>query len=405
MKKSANIIKNYTGWLNESLSEATTTPSGPAVEAVSFISASSSASNLGPNLAAQMGVKVNTLYTIQTKTLGLLAIIYQDNKFGGEGAKSRGITIDEGTPVAAGQDILEINGKKITEAGAIVFTKAELTGPITIKASGNGLLTLMRFGEALSAMGGTYKNYLGTSKDYAVRFAIGGNVAEKDSRGFSFWFAKPGEITADSSTIAMVLAMALLKASGNENRIAQTDPVFSGWHKSQIANKTPQDTIKSITSLTAKVLEKRMMLAQNPPADASAAWNIKNALEMVQVPQEWAKTKVKLNPTGKAALEPMVDAIAKAVTPIAPPPGFGAESQAVFKSYADMIYNGLIAKRSSVEYWFLAVQEAKDWQTAQSKPGQTGQGTAAQGEGQFGKPAAKPATPGQASAAQTPPQK
>ena len=397
--KSTRLIKGYNNWLVESLNEETVVGQ-PTIEAVTFVSASSSASNLGPTLAAQLGVKNNLLYTIQMKQVSYLNFIFQDSKFGGDIAISKGITIDAGTPIQAGQDILEINGKKITETGSIVFTKAELTGPITIKASGNGLLTLMRFGEALSAMGGTYKNYLGTSKDYAVRFAIGGNVAEKDARGFSFWFAKPGEITVDSSTIAMVLAMALLKASGNENRIAQTDPVFSRWYQSQIANKTPQDTIKSITSLTAKVLEKRMMLAQNPPADASAAWNIKNALEMVQVPQEWAKTKVKLNPTGKAALEPMVDAIAKAVTPIAPPPGFGAESQAVFKSYADMIYNGLITKRSSVEYWFLSVQEAKDWQTAQSRPGQTGQGTAAQGEGQFGKPAPNPATAGQ-----TPPQK
>jgi hypothetical protein len=402
MKKSANIIKNYTGWLNESVSEATTTPTAPAVDAVTFVSASSSASNLGAGLATQMGVKVNTLYTIQTKTIGLLAIIFQDNKFGGEGAKSRGITIDAGTPVTAGQDILEINGKKITEAGAIVFTKAELSGPITIKASGNGLLTLMRFGEALSTMGGTYKNWLGNSKDYAVRFAIGGNVAEKDSRGFSFWFAKPGELIANSSSLALVVAMALLKASGNENRIAKDDPVFGSWYRGHIAGKLPQETLKSLAQSEAGALQKRMMLSQNPPADPSAAWTIKNPLEMVSVPQEWAKTKVKLNPNGKAALEPIVDAIAKAVTPTTPPPGFGAESQAVFKSYADMIYSGLITKRSSVEYWFLASQEIKDWQQAAARPGQTGQGTAAQGEGQFGKPAA---TPGQTPAGQTPPQK
>jgi len=384
--KSTRLIKGYNNWLVESLNEETVVGQ-PAIEAVTFVSASSSASNLGPTLAAQLGVKNNLLYTIQIKQLSYLIFIFQDSKFGGDIAISKGITIDAGTPIQAGQDILEINGKKITETGSIVFTKAELTGPITIKASGNGLLTLIRFGEGLSKMAGIHKNYLGSSKDWAARFALGGNVQEKDSRGFSYWFAKPGELNADSSSIAMVVAMAMVKAAGFEDRIAVSDPVFSGWYKAMIAGKTPQETIKTLTDNTARSLEKRMMLAQNPAGDATAAWNIANPFSLVNPPEDWANGKVKLLPAGAKALEPIVDAIAKAITPIAPPPGFGAESQAVFTAYSQMINAGLVSKRSNVAYWFAAVQEIKAWGPAASRPGQAGQGGAQQGEGQFGKPA------------------
>jgi hypothetical protein len=399
--KSTRLIKQYSSWLNESLNEEAPA-SQPAIDAVTFISASSSASNLGPNLAAQMGVKVNTLYTIQLNTLSHLNFVFQDGKFGGDQAKSRGVTIDEGTAIAAGQDILEIGGKKIVETGSIIFTKAELAGPITIKASNNGLLTLIRFGEGLYKMSSTYKNYLGGSVDWAAKFSMGGNVAEKDSRGFSFWFAKPGELNPDSSSIAMVLAMTMLKAAGFEDRIAVNDPVFSGWYKAMIAGKTPQDTIKAMTDRIALTLEKRMMLAQKPAGDASGAWNIPNPFNLVDPPEDWTRSKVKLDPAGAKALEPIVDAIAKAVTPTAPPPGFGAESQAVFAAYSKIINTGLTSKRTSVAYWFAAVQEIKDWQSGSARPGQTGQGTATQGEGQFGKPAPKPGTP---TPGQNPPQK
>jgi hypothetical protein len=398
MKKSATIIKNYSKWVNESINEATPAQAAPAAEAISFIAASSSASNLGAGLAQKMGVKVNTLYTIQVQKLSHLTFIFQDGKFGGDEAKARGITIDAGTPVTAGQDILEIAGKTITETGSIVFTKAELGGPFTIKASNNGLLTIIRFGEALYTMGGTYKNYLGNNKDWAARFTMGGNVTEKDSRGFSFWFAKPGEVSADSSTIALIVAMSLLKASGNETRIAKNDPVYGGWYNAVVAGKTPQESIKVITDRTAADLQKRMMLVQNPTPDVTASWKIPNPLDLVIAPNEWEKIKAKLKPTAKALLEPVVEAIAKSIAPVTPPPGFGPESQAVFNAYTKMIYDGLVSKKGRVEYWFLACQDVNTWSKGTQQPGQAGQGTAAQGEGQFGKPAAKPTTAAPAAA-------
>lgn len=383
----SNVIKRYTQWVNEAESTAPT-PTGPAVDAVTFISASSSASNITPNLAAKLGVEANKLYTFQLRTLSLLAKIYADGKFMGDGAKASGVVIDPAQAVATkpGEDILELNGKRITEAGSIIFTKAELTGPITVKASNNGLLTLIRMGEALSTMGGTYKNYLGTSKEWSAKFSMGGNVAEKDSRGFSFWYAKPGELGPDSNLLAMIIAMAALKAAGHEERIAVNDPVTGSWYNSTIKDKTPQESIAKITDILSKSLAKRMMLTQNPAGDTSAVWTVKDYKPLMNVPQEWAKTKVKITDVGAKTLSAMMDGLVKAITPTAPPAGFGAESQGVLTAYAELIKSGLLTKKNQVGYWFESVQEVKDWQTGTARPGSSGTGGASQGEGQFGQP-------------------
>ena len=386
----SKVIKRYAQWVNEA-ENTTPTQTKPTTDAVTFISASSSASNITPNLAAKLGVEVNKLYSFQLRTLSLLAKIYADGKFMGDGAKASGIVIDPAQAVATkpGEDILEINGKRITETGSIIFTKAELAGPITVKASNNGLLTLIRMGEGLSTMGGTYKNYLGTSKEWAAKFTMGGNVAEKDSRGFSFWYAKPGELGPDSNLLAMILGMAALKAAGHEKRIAITDPVNAGWYNSTIKDKTPQESVAKIADILSKSLGKRMMLTQNPAGDTAAVWNIKDYNPLMNVPQEWAKTKIRINDAGTKALSAMMDGVVNAIVPTTPPAGFGAESQGVLTAYAELIKTGLLSKKNQVGYWFESVQAVHDWQSGSARPGSAGTAGASQGEGQFGQP--KPA--------------
>ena len=379
-----NLIKKYGEWLNEAAESVT--PAKPATDTpngVTFISASSSASNVTPALAQKMGVEANKLYTIQLKSIGQLASIYNDGRFGGDKAKTSGIVFDPAaaTPTKPGEDILEINGKRITEAGSIIFTKAELAGkPVTIKASGNGLLNLLRMGEGIQVMYTTHKNSLVMSKDYAMRFAIGGNVAEKDSRGFSYWFAKPGQLEADSNLIAMVAAMALLKASGNENRISKKDPVVSGWYEAMIKGKDAKSSINAIAAHVSKNLTGRMMLTQNPPADTSAAWTITDTKPLMKIANEVAK--IKLTDAGNAALKAIMAPVATAIAPIAPPPGFGTESQGVLDTYSQMIKTELAAKTPG--YWFMSCQEESQWSPAEQKPGASGTAKADQKEGQFG---------------------
>lgn len=379
-----NLIKKYGEWINEAAESVT--PAKPATDTpngVTFISASSSASNVAPALAQKMGVEANKLYTIQLKSIGQLAVIYNDGRFGGDKAKASGIGFDPATATATkpGEDILEINGKRITETGSIIFAKAELAGkPVTIKASGNGLLNLLRMGEALQVMYTTHKNSLMMSKDYAMRFAIGGNVAEKDSRGFSYWFAKPGQLEADSNLIAMVVAMALLKASGNENRISKKDPVVSGWYEAMIKGRDAKASLTEIAKLTSTRLASRMMLTQNPPADVTGAWTITDTKPLMRIANEVAK--IKLTEAGNAALKAIMPAMAAAIAPIAPPPGFGAESQGVLNVYAQMIKSELEAKLPG--YWFMSCQEESQWSPDEQTPGASGTAKADQKEGQFG---------------------
>lgn len=378
---SKRLIKPYSQWINEAAA-----PDQPgAAQAVTFISASSSASNVTPALSAKMGVEPNKLYTFNLKSIGQIQKIYLDGKFGGDQAKAAGIILDPATAVATkpGEDILEINGKRITEQGSIVFTKAELYGkPAVIKASGNGLLTLLRMGEGLVTMYTTHKNSIYESKDWSMRFAIGGNVTEKDARGFSYWFAKPGQLEADSNLLAMIVALATLKAAGYDDRIAKTDVVVAGWYKNMIEGKDPKTSITEVANHAARALAKRMMLTQDPPANVTTAWTVTDYKPLLKVPNEVAK--IRITDAGTKALAPIVTAIATAVAPIAPPPGFGAESQGVLTAYAEMIKSGLAAKANQVGYWLETSQTVSNWGKTTQTPGMGGTATAQQKEGEFG---------------------
>jgi hypothetical protein len=382
-----SIIKNWHNWLSESSTGAST-----AATAVSFISASSSSSQVGAGLAAKIGVKPDLIYTLQLPSLAFASLIYGDGRFGGDGARARGCTIDAGVATEAGRDFLEINGQAITGAGSLIVTRTSLPGQVTVRASNNGLLTLFRFGEALWTMADSWQTSLATSRDWAARFTLGAAVAERDSRGFSFWFAKPDSLATDSNTLAMVIAMTLLEAAGQADRIAKSDKVFGAWYTSLIAGRAPQETVKAIADQTANVLANRMILTQQPAAAVTGAWQIQNPAALVQLPAAGQPGKATLKPGARAQLDPIIGAIAKAIVPTTPPPGFGQESQSVFATYSQMIYNGLIAKAARTEYWFEAVQQVKTWSAGSATSGQAGQATANQGEGQIGKPAqTKPA--------------
>lgn len=379
-------ILNYQSWMKlfEEASSVQADPAKPADNAnsVVYVSASSSASNVAPALAQKMGVKPNTLYTIKLPSLFKLRSIYLDGKFGGEKANADFVRLDPTTAATKpGEDILEINGKRITESGAIILTKAELANPqIVIKASNNGLLTLIRMGEAFEVMYTTHKVTLGFAKDFALRFAIGGNVAEKDSRGFSYWFARPGENSGSANTIATVAGMAFLKAAGHEGKIAVTDSVFGDLYNNSVKDKTPAESLASVAASMAEKVKSRQMLVQSPPADLSKAWNITNYSALIKT----TSPKVVLRDEGLTALALIVSEVAKAIAPITPPPGFGEESKGVLASYAEMIQSSLTRKKATIATWFERLQSTADWDKTKPVPGATGIASANQKEGQFG---------------------
>jgi hypothetical protein len=93
---------------------------------------------------------------------------------------------------------------------------------------------------------------------------------------------------------------------------------------------------------------------------------------------------IRTTEAGKTAFAPIVTAVAAAIAPTAPPPGFGNESQAVLAAYADMIKTGLGSKARQVAYWLETSQQATDWKKGEQIPGASGTASANQKEGQFG---------------------
>ena len=205
-----SIIKNFKDW---SLLEAAA-PSG----SIFFASAATSASNVKPKLAADLGCKSDILYTITFPGKDLLSALLAFNDR--DGAKfGKSLAIDAGTPVKPGTDVMEIAGTKVEESGNVTIAKAQAAGITSIKASNNGLLVLDRLAEGISAIADLIKAQPNAATNWAISLNLGGSIEDNSSRGYSVWYAKlptaENEQTLSDfgNTIARAIAIAILNGS------------------------------------------------------------------------------------------------------------------------------------------------------------------------------------------------
>jgi hypothetical protein len=379
------LIKPYLQWVNEANDPGQPTATA---DAVVFISVASSASNITPNLAEKLGVKVDTKYKVEVANSpasgGLGRFFTLSSKDGSKFGTT--IKITEVGAVAKGQDYLSINGKTITETGQFVLTKAEVQNGLIIEASNNGLLVLARLGDALVDMGTSYKIYLGISVNFAVRFSLGGKVGVSESTGFSYYWAKPGELNPSANLLGLLIAESALKLAGYDAAIAKSDPVAGGWSTAVdrwgIANVATE-----LPKLMAKHLAGRKMLTDLNVA-ALQSWSAisANPAAVFTIPTTPGK-KIKYTPTGLKLAKAVAVDLAKAITSKTVPAGFGAESNPVLASYSAIIIDGL--STPNIENTLDMAQAVQNWGPASAKPGGAGTGNANQGEGGFGQP--KPA--------------
>jgi len=394
----SRIIKTYSNWLNEAVEQQPAAQGQQAADGVAFISASCSASNLGD--ATKFGFKKDTIYTITLSYLGQLKYLDTDgSKFGGQSNQNSAdpnvqpaagkikINLDSTEKVAKpGDDMLEINGKKIYETGTILIKKSEITGPITIKASNNGMLALIRFGNALADMTTRFKFGIGMCKNYAVKFTLGKAVAEADARGFTYYWAKPGTLGSISNGLISTVSIAALELLGLKDHIATTDGVFKGYYDWIAGKDSAAASTTAATKIAGFVKGNRMLVNDQMPDTSSALSKITKADMNALVQYDERNKKYKLKPEGTKRLIEAITQIATAIAPVKPPAEF-AESTDVFAGYGDIIKNGLIAKatESGVSTWFDSVQLVHNWTSGSSSPGGAGTGGAKQGEGQVGR--------------------
>lgn len=379
----SRIIKDYSNWLNEDQTQPAAAPAQPAADGIAFIGASASASNLGD--ATKFGFKKDIVYTITMKDLGMLRFLDTDgSKFGGPSSQIT-VNLDSTEKVAKpGDDMLEINGKKIYETGTLLIKKAETPGPITIKASNNGMLLLIRFGNALADMATRFKFDIGNCKNFAAKFTLGKAVAEADARGFTYYWAKPGTLGPTSNSLIESVAIATLGLLGLKDHIAVTD----GSYYKLVAGKDAAGASTEITNRIAGVVKGNRMFTNAPLPDTTAALATITVKDMdVLVQYDERNNKFKLKPEGANRIKEAITKIATAIAPVKPPVDFG-DANDVFAGYGDIIKTGLMTYNSAynISAWFDRVQKKQEWISGSKSPGGSGgQTTATQGEGQVGR--------------------
>jgi hypothetical protein len=387
----SRIVKSYTGWVNEATEPTAPAAASQAVDGISFVSASASASNITDQLAATIGIKKDTVYTLTMNNIALLRFVDTDgSKFGGTNAQSR-ITINlDSTQKTAkpGDDVLEINGKKILETGTIFLKKTELTGQVTITAANNGMLTLVRFANALADMATRQKFYLGNCQNFVLKFALGNPKAEADSRGFSYYWAQPGKLNYISNAIAAGVSINLLNTLGLQDSIATSDPVFSTYFNQWVSGKDAAAATTAIAKGAAGFVKSRNMLINDQIPELGAAWTGLGSADFKTLVQyDERSKKFKLLPEGAKRLNVVFNKIAESIAPTKAPVNFGNEGTEVFTGYADIIKTGLatVARNNNITHWFDLVQQVHDWQKGSTTPAPGGSGGKNQGEGQVGR--------------------
>ena len=366
------IIKDFQGFLNEDAAQ-TLPATGQNLEAIFLLSASTSSSNITTELATKLGVEKDKSYTITIPTIGRIKQISTEGKFNGAQSQT-----GQGTPVKAGQDILTINGKTINETGSITLTRADFPSgqPVSITASNNGFLCLMRLGGGFDVL--VQKAGFGlNAKNWAIKLTMGGSPTETDSRGFSFYYAKAGGLTPDSNGIASDLAITILNASGAADTIPQSDTVnYAALQR--IQKMSPEQVISTAATGVSKSLVRKNMLA-----NATPTVNMANLSQLFTGKlQGSGSQKRTLTPAGLTLAKAAMLDIATAIAPTQMPANWGQEAQAVFTDYANIIRDALSV--GSVAYWLDSAQRTHQYGTAGPAPGQTGQGTQQQKEGEFG---------------------
>lgn len=393
---SSRLIKNYSNWL----AEATAQPGQPTarpvateeVNGIALIAASASSSNVKD--ATKFGFKTDTVYTITVPSLGTLRLLADDgNRFGGPNTKTAEnpsgrvqINLDSTEKTAKpGDDLLEIAGKRIYETGDLLLKKTELTSPVTIKASNNGMLVLLRFAGALADMKTRFEFYLGNCKNYAVKFALGREISGPDARGYAYYWTRPGALGGISSSIAASVSIAALELLGLGSSIADSDEVFNSYH-GWVRGKDSATSSTEIAGKIAKFITANRTLVNDPmPNTAGALAKITKADLQKLVTRDTKTNKYSLTQEGQRVLTDAATAIATAVTPSKPPAEFAGVAD-VFAEYSKIVRDSLLTKTNptSIANWFSTVQGVQSWKTGAQAPGSTGTGGAKQGEGEVG---------------------
>jgi hypothetical protein len=223
------IVKSFRAFLNESIvNEA----AGEDNKTIVFLSGKASATKLGEEVAKQLGIKKDVIYTVELPSFGTLAFIA--NKESGPGGnftlgaeKNNKIKITDTGKKSAGKDVLIINGKEIKDGkGIISFEKDEVLGKsLTITASNNGFLAMVRLGSAMVQCAAKSRDLVKPSglswfnaTNSSLELGLGGNPKDESSREGTFAYAISSSYKPTYNAMKQIISLCIAKSAAPLNQ-------------------------------------------------------------------------------------------------------------------------------------------------------------------------------------------
>jgi len=224
-----DTIKRFKRFVNESVvNEA----AGDENKTIVFLSGKASATRLGEEVAKQLGIKRDVIYTLELPSFGSLAYI-ANKETGAAGNFTKAtetnpkIKLTDTGKKSVGKDVLIINGKEIKEGkGTIVFEKSEISGKaLTITVSNNGFLAMVRLGSAMLQCSVSSKDLVKPSglswynaSNSSIEIGLGGNVKDESSREGTFTYAITSSYKPTYNALKHVISLCIAKCAAPANQ-------------------------------------------------------------------------------------------------------------------------------------------------------------------------------------------
>jgi hypothetical protein len=253
-------IMKFEQWLMEAVDQTAVVPATSG--GVAICSAFSSESNIMAAFAKELagGFETTKKYTFKLRTFD--DVINLNNSI--QTAKVEPITD------VTQNDILIINNKSIIEKGEITLIKADVPGMITITASNNGILTLVRLGKCITQMKEDGILNIASCKDWAVKLEIGNQVEDPLARGFKYWAAAQGFYAGTANGIATGALMLAARSAGMpESWLRTTDETGLTYYKTYVKPYEISKDYQGALNLLAKnmgdaLAKKNVIIADSP---------------------------------------------------------------------------------------------------------------------------------------------
>lgn len=371
-----------------------------------------------PELAAKLGGKLNTRYTIESKSGSFLRDFNNMSKSAEGTPLQNFFKMTEAGTVAQGTDELTIGSKSVNGVGAVgQFTvlSTDLTGPIT--ASGNGLLAFARIATGMRRCRELAKNAaldFSTVSNYAMSFVLGAKADNDDSRGSKCAYLSLGNLadplyTSSIGEITWNLSLSMLmqgkyqwKKPATENTKEEIQEVSINPSVTQYAAKDPYlkddfafiqalnggDPIPKIATRIANGLRINGVLVNPTPDTAQASTDyatLKSPKYIINPSYRYASGQP-LDPTPPSPFQngdlrltadacnlmvQIANSIVKSIKPVSLPEGFDDTAKPVFDTYTNLLERCLTSKRPDLfDTNFIKLQHPITWgPTVPSQPG------------------------------------